>query len=74
MPKCVIKYDKQFGEYMVYPYTEGQNITEYEAIVFMKASHYRNMQKNIQRWVKDQDFLEKFFIEAQTAGRTISER
>lgn len=73
MPKVVISFDPEFGEYDV-DTTWEEPLTEYEALVFMKASHYRNIQKNLARAHKDQEFLEKFFIEAQMSGRVISEQ
>jgi hypothetical protein len=48
--------------------------SEYAVVVDMKASHYKNIKRNEERLLRDQNFLEKFFIEAQQAGRPIRER
>lgn len=75
MPKVVITYYPNYLEYDVTQvnkdYVPG---SDYEVVMDMKASHYRNMKRNLARYVKDQEALQKFFIEAQMAGRQIRER
>lgn len=76
MPKCIIGYDPVAGEYYAYEVTDKYPTvsSEYEVVVDMKASHYRNLKRHEEQWCKDQDFLEKFFFEAQSSGRQIRER
>ena len=76
MPKVKIAYDRAYQEYAI---TEGGKYTviddpEWEAIIEMKSSHFRNMQRNIDRYNKDQQALMNFFMEAQMRGREIRER
>ena len=75
MPKVVIEYDPELGEYDVFEVPKTQIVdSEYAVVVDMKASHYKNIKRNEERWLKDQTFLENFFIEAQASGRQIRER
>jgi hypothetical protein len=76
VPKCVIEYDPETGEYDVFEVTDTWPTVEsgYAVVVDLKASHYKNIKRNEERFLKDQEFLEKFFIEAQQAGRPIRER
>lgn len=74
MPRVVITFDPEHHEYFVTPF-QGQTINpEYEVVMDMKSSHYRNMMKNRARYVNDLDTLRKFFLEGQLSGRTIRER
>jgi hypothetical protein len=75
VPRCVIEFDPELGEYDLFEVPPTQQIdSEYAVVVDMKASHYKNIKRNEERFLKDQEFLEKFFIEAQQAGRPIRER
>ncbi len=74
MPRVVISFDAVNQEYSVYPVDKDYTPTEYEAVVHMKSSSYREIVRTELRWLKHQDFLEKFFVEAQMAGRNLSER
>lgn len=74
MPKVVITFDPEHHEYFVTPYG-GQTLnSEYDVVMDMKSSHYRNIIKNVQRYENDLSSLRKFFVEAQMAGRQIRER
>lgn len=76
MPKVIIEYDPELGQYDVFEVTHSHPTLEpgYAVLVDMKASHYRNIKRNEERVVKDQRFLENFFIAAEEAGRQIRER
>jgi hypothetical protein len=76
VPRVVIGDDPEYQDYRVnevskdfYPVDE-----DYQVVVDMKASHYRNIKRNEERFYRDQEFLQKFFIEAQESGRQIRER
>ena len=74
MPKVVIHFDPEHHEYHVFQYVEGMVFdNEYQVLVEMKASHYRNILRNESRHQNDRDTLRKFFVEAQMAGRPIRE-
>lgn len=76
MPKCVIEYDPESGNYDVFEVTDTWPTVEsgYAVVVDLKASHYKNIKRNEERCFKDQRFLENFFIAAQESGRQIRER
>lgn len=75
MPKVVITFDHEHHEYFVEPAREGVEYDpEYQAVMDMKSSHYRNMLRNKNRFETDRDTLRKFFIEAQTRGRQFREQ
>lgn len=76
MPRVIIEFDPELGEYDVFEVTDTWPTidTEYAVLVDMKSSHYKNIKRNEERVYKDQQFLEKFFIEAQQAGRPLRER
>ena len=75
MPKVVITFDPEHHEYWVQevPKTFTHD-PEYQVVMDMKASHFRNIMRNAERYERDLDTLRKFFIEAQMAGRAIRER
>ena len=74
MPKVVISFDPEHHEYFVTPY-HGQTLNkEYDVIMDMKASHFRNILKNVQRYQNDLNSLRKLFVEAQMSGRELRER
>lgn len=73
MPKVLITFDPDNGEYFVEPYKGTEWDPEYQAVMLMRASHYQNMQRNLTRAEKDQATLAKFFIHAQTTGRQFRE-
>lgn len=75
MPKVVITFDPEHHEYWVDEVSKDfKPNPEYHAVMDMKASHFRNIRKNAQRYENDLDTLRKFFVEAQMAGRQIRER
>jgi hypothetical protein len=76
MPRVVIEFDPEEGRYDVFRVTDTWPTIdhEYAVLVDMKASHYNNIKRNEDRVNRDQEFLEKFFIEAQALGRPIRER
>ena len=76
MPRVIIEFDPELGEYDVFEVTDTWPTidSEYVVLVDLKASHYKNIKRNEERVVKDQQFLRNFFIEAQQAGRPIRER
>ena len=76
MPRVIIEFDPELGEYDVFEVTDTWPTidSEYAVLVDLKASHYKNIKRNEERVVKDQQFLHYFFIEAQKAGRPIRER
>ena len=76
MPKVTIVYYPGSGKYVV---GETSIIgydpeTGMEAVMDMKASHLKNIRRNIARIEKDQSTLENFFIQAMIAGREIREQ
>lgn len=73
MPRVLLHYDTVRAEYSIHESWDWP-LGEYDTVVFMKASHFRNIKRNDMRWNKDQEFLNNFFIEAQKAGREICER
>ncbi len=78
MPRVIIQYDPQFGVYsVIIPQSKEaeENINkEYEVLVDMKASSFKSIRRAEERWVNNQEFLEKFFISAQTSGRHLREQ
>ena len=74
MPKVVISFDPEHHEYFVTTY-HGQGLNdEYDVVMDMKSSHYRNILKNAKRYENDLNSLRKFFIQVQMAGRQIREK
>lgn len=75
MPRVVIEYNPQYEEYAVCEVGKDFQVeSDFQVIVDMKSSHYRNIKRNEERFDRDQAFLERFFIEAQEAGKPIRER
>lgn len=75
MPRVIIQFDPEIGEYYVFEDPKGRGLDpDYEVAVDLKASHFRSIKRNSDQVAKDQDFLEKFFIRAQMAGRAIREQ
>jgi hypothetical protein len=76
VPRVVIEFDPELGDYDVFEVTDTWPTveSEYAVVVDMKARQYKNIKRNEDRVVRDQEFLKNFFIEAQAAGRTIRER
>lgn len=76
MPRVIIEFNRNFGEYSVFEATDTwpTRESEYSVVVDMKSNHYRNLKRNEERYIKDQNFLEKFFVEAQMSGRQIREQ
>jgi hypothetical protein len=73
MPRVAITFHDELAEYFVEPYT-GWELDEYQVVVDLKSSHYRNILRNRERVDKDQKFLQNFFIQAQMAGRALREQ
>lgn len=70
MPRVVISFDPEHHEYWVEIARPGVEYDpEYQAVMHMKSSHFRNMRRNAVRFNNDRDTLRKFFIEAQMRGR-----
>lgn len=75
MPRVVISYNPEFYEYDITQVPKDYSSeSEYEVTVEMKASHFRNMRRNMARVDKDQEFLTGLFIQAQSSGRKIREQ
>jgi hypothetical protein len=76
VPRVIIEFDPELGEYDIFEVTDTWPTidSEYAVLVDMKASHYKNIKRNEERVLRDQQFLHNFFIEAQQAGRPIRER
>jgi hypothetical protein len=74
MPKVLIHYDTVRHELSVFDAWDWPPHPEYDVVVHLKSSHYRNIKRNEQRWMKDQTFLNNFFIEAQRRGTEIREQ
>lgn len=74
MPRIIITFDPEHHEYFVTEY-RGQTINpEYEVLLDMKSSHFRNMLKNAKRYEGDRNTLRRLFLEAQLSGKVIRER
>lgn len=74
MPKVLIHYDPVLQLMSVFDKWDWPVNPEWDVVVHLKSSHYRNMKRNEQRYNKDQTFLTKFFMEAQTRGTEIREQ
>lgn len=74
MPRVAITFDPDHHEYFVETVSRDFEPTpEYQVVMDMKASHFRNILRNAERYQRDMDSLRKLFIEAEMAGRTIRE-
>lgn len=75
MPKVTIIFDRIKRRYFLELFDSvGKDNDEWEVVMDMKASHFRNMRRNEDRFQRDQEALKKFFIEAQMSGKEIRER
>ena len=75
MPKVVITFDPEHHEYWVQEVAKDfKPDPEYQAVMDMKSSHFRNIVKNSKRYENDLNTLRKFFVEAQMRGRQFRER
>ncbi len=75
MPKVAITFDPEHHDYFVRVVDKDYKPDEeYEAVMDMKASHFRNIIRNADRYENDLNTLRKFFIEAQMRGRQFRER
>lgn len=75
MPKVTIIFDHIKRRYFLELFDNvGKDNDEWEVVMDMKASHFRNMRRNEDRFQRDQEALKKFFIEAQMSGKEIRER
>jgi len=74
MPKVLIHFDTVRHEYSVHDSWDWTPNPEYETIVDMKSGTWKEIQRNMDRWNRDQTILNKLFIEAQMSGRAIRER
>lgn len=75
MPRVVITFDTETS--MLFADTaqkDREYDPEYQVVMDMKASHYKNIKRNLMRFNQDQKTLLKFFIETQQAGRPIREQ
>lgn len=74
MPRVAISFDPDTHEYFVEQVTKDFKPTpEYQVVMDMKSSHFRNILRNAERYERDMDSLRKLFIEAEMAGRAIRE-
>lgn len=74
MPRVIIEFNAESHIYFVDLYKGEEIDDEYQVIVDLKSSHYRNIRRNDGRVQRDQTFLQNFFIRAQTLGRHIREQ
>lgn len=79
MPKVTILYDTVRSEYLVEETSQAghDENSGVEAVMEMKASHFKNMKRNEDRYYKDQETLHNMFLQAKQAnaeGRVIRER
>lgn len=75
MPTVKIAYDPTFQEFsLTESHKDAVLDPEWEVLVDMKASHFRNMRRNQTRYNRDQEALQKFFIQAQMSGTRIREQ
>lgn len=75
MPKVVITFDPEHHDYYVEEVQKGVNYNpEYQAIMDMKASHFRNILRNAKRYENDLETLRTFFIQSQMSGREFREQ
>lgn len=75
MPKVVITFDPEHHEYWVETVEKDfKPDPEYQAVMDMKASHFRNIVKNAQRYENDLSTLHRFFVQAQMSGRQFREK
>lgn len=77
MPKVVITqdyYDGGFWEYTVDRFVSDDEVDpEYQVVMEMKASHFKNIQRNAKRVFADQEVLNKFFEQAKDSYTVIRE-
>jgi len=75
MPRVVITYNPSLAEYSVKLAQKNQVLDpEYQILMEMKSGHFKFFMKNMDRYVKDQLALSRFFIEGQMTGRQLRER
>lgn len=76
MPKVIITFDKDYSFFGVSELkgTDEYIDPEYQVVMDMKASHYRNIRRNWSRYNNDQKALLNFFIQAQQTGRVLREQ
>lgn len=75
MPKVVITFDPEHHDYYVEPAVKGMEYNpEYQAVMDMKASHFRNILRNAKRYENDLATLRRFFIRSQMYGREFREQ
>lgn len=74
MPKILVHYDPGFQEFVAFDTWDWDPNPEYDVIVDIKSGTWKEMQRNISRTSRDQNILQRLFIEAQMAGRPIRER
>lgn len=75
MPKVVISFDPDSGDYWVEAVAKDfEPDPEYQAVMDMKSSHFRNILRNAKRYENDLNTLHEFFVRAQMSGRQFRER